>query len=135
MNLIAGILLSAATLTIAAAADAKLLAVGDVFPSWQLTDRNGKEVASKDLAGKTYLLWFFPKAMTRGCTAEGQALRDNYSAFQTKEVAILGVSFDEPAKNAEFAAAEGFPFRLLSDDHKRNRSRVASRIWSGRTAR
>ena len=109
------ILLSAASLTIAAAADAKLLAVGDTFPAWELTDQNGHAVSSKDLSGTSYLLWFFPKAMTPGCTAEGQGLRDQYSAFQANKVEVLGVSFDEPAANAKFVAAESFPFRLLSD--------------------
>jgi peroxiredoxin Q/BCP len=115
MHRIAAMLLSTAILTTAVAAEAKLLVVGDRFPTWQLTDQNGKPVSSHDLVGKAYLLWFFPKAMTPGCTAEGHALRDNYSAFQTKHVEILGVSFDDPAANAQFVAAEGFPFRLLSD--------------------
>ena len=114
MHLI-GIVLSAASLTIAVAADAKLLAVGEAFPAWQLTDQKGTTVSSQDLAGKTYLLWFFPKAMTPGCTAEGQGLRDQYQAFQTRKVEVLGVSFDDPAANAAFVAAENFPFRLLSD--------------------
>src|SRR5262245_15376140 len=102
-------------LVAAGAADAKLIAVGDPFPSWTLLDQTGKRVSSSDLAGRTYLLWFFPKAMTPGCTAEGQGLRDQYAAFQARGVEILGISFDEPAKNAEFVAAEAFPFRLLSD--------------------
>jgi peroxiredoxin Q/BCP len=94
---------------------AKMLAAGDSFPSWKLTDHAGKEVSSSDLAGKTYLLWFYPKAMTPGCTAEGQGLRDSFADFQSKGVEILGVSFDDPAANAAFVKAESFPFRLLSD--------------------
>jgi peroxiredoxin Q/BCP len=96
-------------------AGAKMLAVGDPFPAWTLPDQTGKSVSSTDLAGKTYLVWFFPKAMTPGCTAEGEGLRDQYASFQAKGVEVLGVSFDEPAANAEFVAAEAFPFRLLSD--------------------
>jgi peroxiredoxin Q/BCP len=111
-------LLIATTLMVAVAADGKLLSVGDQFPAWQLVDQNGQTVSSKDLAGKTYLLWFYPKAMTPGCTAEGQALRDNYSAFQTRTVEVLGVSFDQPAANKEFVTAERFPFRLLSDSKR-----------------
>src|SRR5262249_39160471 len=56
---------------------APLLKVGDPFPPWTLTDNAGKPVSSADLAGKTYLLWFYPKAMTPGCTAEGRGLRDD----------------------------------------------------------
>jgi len=95
---------------------APLLKVGDPFPVWTLTDQTGKRVSSADLAGKTYLLWFYPKAMTPGCTAEGRGLRDEVAAFRTQKVEILGVSFDDPATNAAFVQAEHFPFRLLSDD-------------------
>jgi peroxiredoxin Q/BCP len=93
-----------------------LLKVGDAFPSWVLTDNTGKKVSSADLAGKTYLLWFYPKAMTPGCTAEGRGLRDEIEAFRKQGVEILGVSFDDPATNTAFIQAERFPFRLLSDD-------------------
>src|SRR5262245_29713083 len=95
---------------------APLLKVGDPFPPWTLTDNAGKPVSSTDLAGKTYLLWFYPKAMTPGCTAEGRGLRDDVEAFRKQGVEILGVSFDDPATNAAFVQAEHFPFRLLSDD-------------------
>ena len=59
-----------------------LLAPGDAFPAWTLSDQTGATVSSRDLAGKTYLLWFYPKAMTPGCTAEGDGLRDSFAAFQ-----------------------------------------------------
>jgi thioredoxin-dependent peroxiredoxin len=95
-----------------------LLKVGDPFPSWTLTDQTGAKLSSKDLAGKRYLLWFYPKAMTPGCTAEGQGLRDRADAFAKRGVTILGVSFDTPADNARFVAAERFPFRLLSDSDR-----------------
>jgi peroxiredoxin Q/BCP len=92
-----------------------LLKVGDAFPSWKLRDHTGTMVSSADLAGKTYLLWFYPKAMTPGCTAEGRGLRDEIEAFRKQGVEILGVSFDDPAVNAAFVRTEAFPFRLLSD--------------------
>src|SRR5205809_5617888 len=53
-----------------------LLARGDAFPAWTLSDQTGATVSSRDLAGKTYLLWFYPKAMTPGCTTEGDGLRE-----------------------------------------------------------
>jgi len=55
------------------------------------------------------------KAMTPGCTAEGDALRDQFATFQARGVEILGVSFDTPVDNATFVRQQGFPFRLLSD--------------------
>src|SRR4030095_2143977 len=104
-----------AGILLAETAGAKMLSPGDPFPTWKLSDQTGKEVSAADLTGKTYLLWFYPKAMTPGCTTEGKALRDEYAAFQKKGVEIIGVSFDDPAPNAAFVAGEGFPFRLLSD--------------------
>jgi peroxiredoxin Q/BCP len=92
-----------------------LLQPGAPFPSWELADHTGAKVTSQAMAGKPYLLWFYPKAMTPGCTAEGHGLRDQAAAFQAQGVEILGVSFDTPADNATFVRAEGFPFRLLSD--------------------
>lgn len=100
-------------------ARASMLKVGDPFPSWKLTDHTGAAVSSSDLAGKTYLLWFYPKAMTSGCTKEGQGLRDRDAEFKELHLTIFGVSFDAPAANAEFVQKEAFPFALLSDqDHK-----------------
>lgn len=114
---IARVALVIATLVLVrhAFADA-MLSAGDTFPTWSLRDQTGATVSSQDLAGKTYLLWFYPKAMTPGCTAEGNGLRDDYPALSQAGVEVLGVSFDEPAANAEFVRAQGFPFRLLSDD-------------------
>ena len=105
--------------TVARAAEpARFLKEGDPFPTWSLRDQTGTVVTSQSLAGKPYLLWFYPKAQTPGCTTEGRGLRDRFEEFRTRGVEILGVSFDPPAANAEFVKAEGFPFRLLSDtDH------------------
>src|SRR5438552_15176884 len=95
-----------------------LLARGDVFPAWTLSDQTGATVSSRDLAGKTYLLWFYPRAMTPGCTTEGDALRDSFAAFQERRVGILGVSFGPPAQKKGCAEAERFPFCLPPDDKR-----------------
>jgi peroxiredoxin Q/BCP len=95
-----------------------MLADGAAFPEWSLPDQMGKTVTSKDLSGKTYLLWFYPKAQTPGCTAEGRALRDKIEDFKKRGVEIVGVSFDAPDANKAFVEAEGFPFRLLSDQDR-----------------
>jgi peroxiredoxin Q/BCP len=91
---------------------------GDPLPAWSMTDHTGATVRSADLAGKRYLLWFYPKAMTSGCTAEGCALRDSFAEFQRLGVEVLGVSFDRPDRNAEFVKENSFPFRLLTDADK-----------------
>lgn len=93
-----------------------MVAEGAEFPAWKMQDHTGKTVSSADLAGKTYLLWYYPKAQTPGCTMEGRQLRDNYADFEKRGVEVLGISFDSPAENAAFVEAESFPYRLLSDD-------------------
>lgn len=110
-----GVLLGA-VLSITAPAGAAMLAEGDAMPAWSLSDHTGATVSSSELAGKSYLLWYYPKAQTPGCTIEGQQLRDEHAKFAARGVEILGVSFDTPKSNAAFVEAEGFPFRLLSDD-------------------
>ncbi|HVN84656.1 MAG TPA: peroxiredoxin [Candidatus Binatia bacterium] len=102
-------------LAAAPARAADVLPAGAQFPTWRLVDHTGKPVSSGDLAGTRYLLWFYPKAMTPGCTAEGDGLRDKFPELQQAGVAVLGVSFDRPEDNARFVQEQQFPFRLLSD--------------------
>lgn len=94
---------------------ATMLAPGTAFPAWKLPDQAGRERSSTELAGKPYLLWFYPRASTPGCTAEGRGLRDTFAEIQAAGFTVIGVSFDAPADNAAFAASERFPFPLLSD--------------------
>lgn len=96
-------------------ARAELLEVGERFPEWQLVAHTGADVGSRTYAGRSYLMWFYPAAMTFGCTAEGQGFKEHYNAFRENGIEVLGVSFDLPMANAAFAKAEGFPFLLLSD--------------------
>jgi peroxiredoxin Q/BCP len=111
--------LGALVLSASAALAADMIKAGDPFPEWKLRDQNGVVVSSKDMAGKTYLLWYYPRAMTPGCTAEGDGLRDNFPGFKERGVEILGVSFDEPTDNARFVEMEHFPFRLLTDGDRK----------------
>ena len=131
-------ILMIAAITLSGAAFAgEMLKPGDRFPAWELPNQTGAMVSSKDFAGKTYLLWFYPKAMTSGCTAEGCALRDNYSGFEKAGVQVVGVSFDDPKDNAEFIAKNKFPFPLLSDTKRTLAVEVGaadspSRVWARR---
>lgn len=133
---ILGILL--AVLTGAGCARAgEMLKAGDAFPAWSLTDHTGAVLSSKELAGKTYLLWYYPKALTPGCTAEGCALRDNFKEFERLGVTIVGVSFDDPKRNAEFVKEHSLPFKLLSDTSRDLAVAVGaadspSRMWARR---
>jgi peroxiredoxin Q/BCP len=101
------------------AAHAAMLSAGDSMPAFELRDHEGRTVRSADLAGRRYLLWFYPKAMTPGCTIEAKSLRDNHTVLQTAGVDVLGVSFDEPAANKQFVEAEQLNFRLLSDTDRK----------------
>lgn len=107
----------AAVLLIGCAEESRagIVSEGSPFPAWKMTAHTGDTVASADLAGKPYLLWFYPAAMTPGCTAEGRGLRDEYEAYQAAGIAVLGASFDPPKENRAFVEAESFPFLLLSD--------------------
>jgi peroxiredoxin Q/BCP len=124
-----------ASVVVPLAARADMLKAGDEFPSWTLPDQTGKAVSSTELAGKTYLLWFFPKAMTPGCTKEGQGLRDRHAALTSLSLTIYGVSFDDPATNAEFVKQEGFPFALLSDRDETLATKVGAKMFGVPVAR
>lgn len=95
-----------------------LLPAGTPFPAFELVDQHGKPFSSQSLAGKPYLLWFYPKANTPGCTKEGCELRDNFQEFEKLGIQVVGVSFDSAEENAAFAAQHRFPFPLLSDGHR-----------------
>jgi len=99
-------------------ASAQMIAKGAAFPAWNLQDHTDKSVSSTDLAGKPYLLWYYPAALTPGCTTEGRELRDRSEEYKAAGIEVLGVSFDAPAANQRFVETESFPFRLLSDSDK-----------------
>jgi peroxiredoxin Q/BCP len=106
-------------LLVAVRASAAMLAVGDAMPEFALPDHESRVVRSSELAGKSYLLWFYPKAQTPGCTKEARGLRDEFKDFEAAGVTILGVSFDDPDANRKFVEAESLPFRLLSDKDRK----------------
>ena len=93
-----------------------MLKVGDKAPEFTHLDQNGTEISLSDFAGKIVLVWFFPKASTPGCTAEGCNLRDNYPALQVKNVEIIGISKDSVKRQSNFATKYEFPYPLLSDE-------------------
>lgn len=92
-----------------------MLAPGTVAPDFHTVNHRGEAVRSKDLLGRPFLLWFYPKASTSGCTIEGRQLGQRYEALAARGLQIFGVSFDSVEENAAFAAEEDFPFDLLCD--------------------
>lgn len=86
---------------------------------FNLLNQDGEPVSSSDFAGKKYVLFFYPKAMTPGCTAESCDFRDSYTEFADAGYSIVGVSPDPPELNKKFKEKEGLNFDLLSDeDHE-----------------
>ena len=83
---------------------------------FNLSNQAGEQVSSSDFAGKKYVMFFYPRAMTPGCTAESCDFRDSYSAFRDAGYEIVGVSPDPPSRNAKFKDKEGLSFDLLSDE-------------------
>ncbi len=89
--------------------------VGEMAPAFALPDEQGRERASEEFAGRSVILFFYPKAMTPGCTTQACDFRDNYQRFLEYGYDILGISPDPPERNARFKEKEGLPFPLLSD--------------------
>ncbi len=96
-----------------------MLKPGDLAPDFTLSDHSGKTVQLHSLRGKTVVLWFFPKADTPGCTAEGCSFRDLSADYQKKNALIYGISFDNAADNAAFAKKFHFTFPLLCDTERK----------------
>jgi peroxiredoxin Q/BCP len=94
------------------------LQVGDKAPDFAVNDQDGKPVKLSDFKGKKVILYFYPKDMTPGCTAEACNLRDNYRAMQKQGYEILGVSTDNEKSHQKFIDKEKLPFRLLADTDK-----------------
>jgi len=94
------------------------LTIGSKAPDFKTKDQDGKEVSLANLKGKKFVLYFYPKDMTSGCTAEACNLRDNYRSLQKAGYEILGISTDDEKLHKKFIAKEKLPFRLLADTDK-----------------
>lgn len=93
--------------------------VGDAAPAFNLLNQDGEKVALKDFKGeKNVVLYFYPKAMTPGCTVQACGLRDVKRELTKRNAVALGVSIDPVARLAAFREKEDLNFDLLSDpDH------------------
>lgn len=94
------------------------LAAGDPAPDFSLPADDGSTVSLSDLAGRRFVLYFYPKDMTSGCTTEACEFRDLAPEYDAAGVRVIGVSPDPVASHVRFRDAHGLPFTLLSDpDH------------------
>jgi peroxiredoxin Q/BCP len=95
------------------------VAVGQKVPAFTIPATGGKTLASKSLAGQAYVLYFYPRDNTPGCTTEGENFRDAYPKFKRLKVAVFGVSRDSLQSHEKFREKYGFPFDLLSDSEEK----------------
>ena len=91
--------------------------VGNVAPQFSLQDQDGETVSLKQFKGThTVVLYFYPKAMTPGCTVQACGLRDAAPQLNKRDVVALGVSPDPVSRLAKFRDRDGLNFTLLSDE-------------------
>jgi len=95
------------------------LQVGNKAPDFSVNDQDGKSVKLSDFKGKKVVLYFYPKDLTEGCTAQACNLRDNYKLMQKQGYEVLGVSTDDEKLHRKFIAKENLPFPLLADTDKK----------------
>jgi peroxiredoxin Q/BCP len=94
------------------------LAPGDVAPDFSLPDADGAKVSLSDYRGQRVIIYFYPAAMTPGCTKQACDFRDSLSSLSAAGLIVLGISPDGPAKLARFRDKEGLNFPLLSDQDR-----------------
>lgn len=95
-----------------------MVEAGDKAPGFVLPDETGHPVALGDFAGRQLIVYFYPKAMTPGCTTEACDFRDRSDRFLDAGISVVGISPDPPGRLATFKDREHLNFPLLSDvDH------------------
>ena len=94
------------------------LNVGDPAPTFTLISDTGEQVSLADYAGRSVIVYFYPAAMTPGCTKQACDFTDSLDALQAQGYAVLGISPDKPEKLAKFRERDGLTITLLSDPDK-----------------
>jgi len=91
---------------------------GDAVPKFELLDSDGNSVKSTDFYGKKYVIYFYPKDFTPGCTTEADEFSKNYKDFKKNGIEIVGISKDDVDSHKKFCAKMKIPFVLLADTKK-----------------
>lgn len=91
---------------------------GEKAPEFKGLDQNGNEIKSTDYKGKKYVVFFYPKADTPGCTAEACDLRDNEEALKAKGYEIIGISADSVKRQKNFATKYDLNYPLIADEER-----------------
>jgi peroxiredoxin Q/BCP len=95
------------------------LSPGETAPPFTLPDADGTKVSLKDYRGRRVVVYFYPAALTPGCTKQACDFRDNLREFDRAGFAVVGISPDKPEKLAKFRDVEKLTFPLLSDPDKK----------------
>ena len=95
-----------------------MLKEGDKAPEFTLQNAEGETVSLSGFAGKTVVVYFYPKDDTPGCTKEACGFRDVYDDILAKDAVVLGISADSVGSHAKFKEKFNLPFHLLSDPEK-----------------
>ncbi|WP_135534294.1 thioredoxin-dependent thiol peroxidase [Halostella pelagica] len=93
-----------------------MLCDGQTAPEFELPNQNGDPVSLSDFRGQRVVLYFYPRANTDGCTTEACGFRDNWAAFEDRDVAVIGISDDSVEDLKEFEQDHDLPVTLLSDE-------------------
>lgn len=99
-------------------AETKRLEVGDKAPAFTLLDADGKKVSLSSHKGRKVIIYFYPAAMTPGCTKQACDFRDSLAELNEAGLDVIGISPDKPEKLAKFRERDGVNFPLLSDPDK-----------------
>lgn len=94
------------------------LQAGDKAPNFKGLNQKGEEVVLADFSGKKIILFFYPKDMTPGCTAQACNLGENYSDLISKGFEVIGVSADSVVRHQKFVNKYELPFTLIADESK-----------------
>ena len=94
------------------------LSPGDTAPAFTLTDADGQQISLADYAGGKVIVYFYPAAMTPGCTTQAVDFTAAVGDLDSAGLAVVGISPDSPDKLAQFKAAESVAFPLLADPDK-----------------
>ena len=94
------------------------LSPGDTAPDFTLSDDTGQQVSLQDLRGQKVIVYFYPAAMTPGCTKQACDFSDSLESLTSAGYTVLGISPDKPEKLAKFRERDSLSITLLSDPDK-----------------
>ncbi len=95
-----------------------MIGIGDVAPDFSLPDQNGRSVSLSSYRGRPVVVYFYPRAMTPGCTREAQDFQSHAADLSSRQVTILGISVDSTDRQREFSDRCHLAFPLLSDSDR-----------------